>query len=587
MARRSAPKLTPAGELRRLRSYFARHRRDILIGGLAIPITHAFGLLSPWILKGAIEKLERGHFGRALLLDATAIVLASLASGVFRYVMRRRLIGASRWIEFDLRNDLFAHFQRLSPSFYARYRVGDLMARATNDLNSVRNMIGPGMMYLASTLTVLPAVLVFMVILDPMLTAVAMVPMAGLAILLTRFGSAIHQRSEAVQDQYAALSAGVQEAFAGIRVLKSYVREPYEIERFRRENAAYVAKSMHLVRLSGLFGPLMTLFTGLAALAVIWIGSLRVIAGRFTLGDFVAFMSYLGMLAWPVISLGWVVNMIQRGTASLARIGRILDEEPELTSGRQLPQSPPGIELRGVTFGYPGGPLVLKGIDLRIAPGETVAICGRTGSGKTTLAGLIPRLYDVLSGQVLVGGVDVRELDLAELRRRIGFVPQETFLFSATMRQNIAYGFDGADDEAVEEAADISRILPAIREFPHGFDTLVGERGITLSGGQKQRTAISRAVIRSPEILILDDSLSSVDARTEEEVLSRLRRVLRTRTSILISHRVTTVREADRIVVLDQGRIAEEGSHANLVARGGLYARMVEQQLLREQLEAS
>jgi ATP-binding cassette subfamily B protein len=587
VARRSAPKLTPAGELRRLRSYFARHRRDILIGGLAIPITHAFGLLSPWILKGAIEKLERGLFGRALLLDAAAIVLASLASGCFRYVMRRRLIGASRWIEFDLRNDLFAHFQRLSPSFYARYRVGDLMARATNDLNSVRNMIGPGMMYLASTLTVLPAVLVFMVILDPMLTAVAMVPMAGLAILLTRFGSAIHQRSEAVQDQYAALSAGVQEAFAGIRVLKSYVREPYEIERFRGENAAYVAKSMHLVRLSGIFGPLMTLFTGLAALAVIWIGSLRVIAGRFTLGDFVAFMSYLGMLAWPVISLGWVVNMIQRGTASLARIGRILDEEPELTSGRQLPQSPPGIELRSVTFGYPGGPLILKGIDLRIAPGETVAICGRTGSGKTTLAGLIPRLYDVVSGQVLVGGVDVRELDLAELRRRIGFVPQETFLFSATVRQNIAYGFDGADDEAVEEAADISRILPAIREFPHGFDTLVGERGITLSGGQKQRTAISRAVIRSPEILILDDSLSSVDARTEEEVLSRLRRVLRTRTSILISHRVTTVREADRIVVLDQGRIAEEGSHANLVARGGLYARMVEQQLLREQLEAS
>jgi len=331
----------------------------------------------------------------------------------------------------------------------------------------------------------------------------------------------------------------------------------------------------------------MTLFTGLAALAVLWIGSLRVIAGRFTLGDFVAFMSYLGLLAWPVISLGWVVNMIQRGTASLARIGRILDEEPELTSGGKLPQSPPGIELRGVTFGYPGGPLILQGIDLRIAPGETVAICGRTGSGKTTLAGLIPRLYDVLSGQVLVGGVDVRELDLAELRRRIGFVPQETFLFSATVRQNIAYGFDGADDEAVEEAADISRILPAIREFPHGFDTLVGERGITLSGGQKQRTAISRAVIRSPEILILDDSLSSVDARTEEEVLGRLRRVLRTRTSILISHRVTTVREADRIVVLDQGRIAEEGSPADLLARGGLYARMVEQQLLREQLEAS
>jgi ATP-binding cassette subfamily B protein len=538
-------------------------------------------------LKRAIDTLARGDFGRALLRDALALVFVSAAAGLFRYHMRRRLIGASRLIEFDLRNDLFAHFQRLSPSFYARYRVGDLMARATNDLNSVRNMIGPGMMYLANTITVLPAVLVLMLVLDPTLTGVAMIPMAGLAILLTRFGNAIHHRSEAVQDQYATLSAGVQEAFAGIRVLKAYVREEYEVARFRADNAAYVAKSMHLVRLSGLFGPLMTLFTGLAALAVLWIGSLRVIAGRFTLGDFVAFMSYLGMLAWPVISLGWVVNMIQRGTASLARIGRVLDEEPELASGGRQPATPAGIEFRAVSFGYPGGPLVLQGIDLTIAPGETVALVGRTGSGKSTLAGLIPRLYDVTAGAVLIGGVDVRELDLAALRRHIGFVPQETFLFSTTMRQNIAYGFDGADDAAIEEAAEIARILPAIREFPQGFDTLVGERGITLSGGQKQRTAISRAVIRSPEILILDDALSSVDAKTEEEVLHRLRRVLHSRTSLLISHRVTTVREADRIVVLDGGRIAEEGTHAALVARGGLYARMVAQQLLREELEAS
>jgi ATP-binding cassette subfamily B protein len=344
---------------------------------------------------------------------------------------------------------------------------------------------------------------------------------------------------------------------------------------------------MHLVRLYGVFFPLMSFFSGLAALVVLWLGGRNVIAGRFTLGEFVAFNGYLGMLAWPVISLGWVINMIQRGTASLGRIGRILDERPDIVSGLELPASPPAIVFEGVDFAYPGGPPVLRRLDLAIAAGETVAIVGPTGSGKSTLVGLIARLHDPTAGRVLVGGVDVRRLDLAALRRRIGFVPQETFLFSATMRDNIAYGVDGAGPEAIEEAAEISRLLPTIQDFPRGFDTLVGERGVTLSGGQKQRTAISRAVIRAPEILVLDDALSSVDTHTEEEILSRLRRVLRSRTSILISHRVTTVREADRILVLDGGRIAEEGTHAALIARRGLYARMVEQQLLREELEAS
>jgi ATP-binding cassette subfamily B protein len=332
---------------------------------------------------------------------------------------------------------------------------------------------------------------------------------------------------------------------------------------------------------------MMGLFTGLAVLAVIWLGGQRVIQGGLTLGEFVAFNAYLGMLAWPVISLGWVINLIQRGTASLARIGRVLDEKPEIVGGPELPATPPAIEFRDVDFAYPAGPPVLEQVNLVVAPGETVAIVGPTGSGKSTLVGLIPRLYDVTSGRVLIGGVDIRQLDLEKLRRRIGFVPQVTFLFSTSMRKNIAYGLDEADEATIEAAAEIAQLLPTIREFPLGFDTMVGERGITLSGGQKQRTAISRAVIRSPEILILDDALSSVDTHTEEEVLKRLRHVLRSRTSLIISHRVSTVQQADRIVVLDGGRIVEEGHHEELIELGGLYARMVEQQLLREELEAS
>jgi ATP-binding cassette subfamily B protein len=456
-------------------------------------------------------------------------------------------------------------------------------------------MIGPAIMYSTSTLIVFVLAVILMISIDPWLTLIALLPLPLVSGSVKYFAGAIHKRFEAIQEQLSEVSAVVQEALSGVRVVRAYGQEAHEIERFRSANEEYIRRSRVLIRLQGVFYPSMTLFLGFGSLLVLWMGSRAVIAGRITLGEFVAFNAYLVMLSWPMIAFGWVTNMLQRGMASWKRMLEVLDAEPGIGdahvtgAGRAAPLAG-GIEFRGLVFAYPGADRpVLDAVSLRIEPGQTVAFVGATGSGKSTLINLLPRLHEPPAGTVFVDGVDVRDIPLSALRGAIGFVPQEPFLFSDTVAENIRFGVPAASglDDRMCEAAAVARLDTDVEAFPKGYDTLVGERGITLSGGQKQRTALARAVMTDPRILILDDALSAVDTYTEEEILARLRGVMRQRTSLIVSHRVSTVRAADLIVVLDRGRIAERGTHDQLVARGGLYAALYKKQLLEEELAAS
>ena len=509
--------------------------------------------------------------------------------------MRRIIIGASRDIEYDIRNDLFARLEQQPLAYYQERRTGDLMSRATNDLNAVRMMIGPAIMYSANTVLVFIVAILLMLAIDVRLTLIALIPLPFVTIAVRYFGSAIHKRFEAIQAQLSEVSAVVQEALSGVRVVRAYRQEAHEAERFRVANQEYLQRNRVLIRLQGAFYPSMTLFLGFGSLLVLWLGSRDAISGHITLGEFVAFNGYLVMLAWPMIAFGWVTNILQRGFASWKRMLEVIDHAPAIgdagvtAAGRAAPLDG-AIEIRNLTFAYPDtGRDVLKDVSLKIEAGQTVAFVGGTGSGKSTLISLLPRLHEPPAGTVTIGGTDIREIPLGRLREAIGFVPQEPFLFSNTIAGNVAFGAaEHADDAGrVSAAAAVARLDKDVAEFPRGFDTTVGERGITLSGGQKQRTALARALMIDPAILVLDDSLSAVDTYTEEEILSRLRGVMRQRTSILVSHRISTVRDADQIFVLHDGRIAERGTHDELVAQNGLYAAMYRKQLLEEELQAS
>ena len=582
---------------RRLLPYVLRYRRDFLVGLVCVVITTAIQLLSPWVLKYAIDDLNTSVTRRKLVLYAALLLAIGCVGAVFRFLMRRIIIGASRHIEYDVRNAFFARLQEMPIGYYHARRTGDLMSRATNDLNAVRMMIGPAVMYSANTILVFIVAIILMSSIDGRLTLIALLPLPLVSISVKYFGSAIHKRFEAIQAQLADVSAVVQEALSGVRVVRAYNQEPHEIERFRVSNAEYVDRNRILIRLQGLFYPSMTLFLGLGSLLVLWLGSREVIRGRISLGEFVAFNAYLVMLSWPMIAFGWVTNILQRGMASWGRMLDVLDAVPGISdthvteAGRRAPLGG-GIEIRDLVFTYPGSDRpVLDHVSMRIEPGQTVAFVGGTGSGKSTLAGLLPRLHEPPPGTVLLDGVDVREIPLAALRGAIGFVPQEPFLFSDTIAENIMFGVQiaepGEAGRRMLEASAVARLDKDVESFPKGYDTLVGERGITLSGGQKQRTALARAVMIDPRILVLDDALSAVDTYTEEEILSRLRGVMRQRTSIIVSHRVSTVRDADQIFVLDAGRVAEHGRHDDLVRRGGLYAELYRKQLLEEELAAS
>ncbi|MCC6860801.1 MAG: ABC transporter ATP-binding protein [Bryobacterales bacterium] len=573
---------------RTLWPYMWRYRRGLGLGIGALILKDIAAAALPLVIRQAVDAMTSGLRLRTVLVFAAALVGISLVKSVFQYWMRVILIGISRDVEYDLRNDLFRHLVILSADFYGKRRTGDLMARATNDLNAVRMMLGPGVMYWTETSLTFVLAIAIMLGMDWRLTVLSILPAPLVSLAVILFGRRIHERFERIQSMFSDISSRVQENLSGVRMIRAYVQEQPELERFEELNRSYIRQNIRLARISGLFQPLLEALIGVTFLIVLWAGGYQVLQGRISLGSFVAFNTYMGMLVWPMIAMGWVVNLMQRGSASLGRINEILRERPSIApppEPAELSAVRGRIELRSVSVLYPAG-AALRNIDLVIEAGTTLAVVGHTGSGKTTLVNLIPRLIDPTEGTVLLDGIDLRELSPQALRRHIGFVPQETFLFSASVAENIAFGVENATPEEIRRAAELAGLAPDIESFPDGYKTLVGERGVTLSGGQKQRTAIARAILRDPRILILDDALSSVDTLTEDRILSGLAEVMRGRTVILISHRVSTVRLADRIVVLEKGAIVEQGTHAELAAAGGYYADLYQKQLLEEELEA-
>ncbi len=571
--------------LRPLLPYLKRYRWGYVGGTVCVFLTNGIWILFPLVIGRAAQDLSRGVTSRKLLVYAGVLLAIALSKGIFQFLTRWIVIGISRDIEFDLRNDLFEHLEKLPYSYYQRNRTGDIMARATNDLNAVRMLLGPAIMYSANTILYTAGALAFMISISPRLTLYTFLPLPVASVVIQYFGRQIHDRFERIQAMFSDISARAQENFSGARLIRAYVQEEPEIRAFERENEEYIRRSLRLVRLMGMLWPTLELMLGLAMVLVLWIGGREVLLGRIDIGNFTSFTFYMMQLTWPIIALGWVINIFQRGTASLKRLDEIMQERPAIQDEPGAVDAPINgeIEFRRLNFSYDGKP-VLHEVNLTVPAGTSLAIVGPTGSGKTTLVSLIPRIYDAEPGSVLIDGRPIREYSIASLRRKIGFVPQETFLFSERIRENIALGVDSASGREIHEAAEAANIAADIEAFPEGYETLVGERGITLSGGQKQRTAIARALIRNPKILILDDALSSVDTHTEDKILNHLRDVLQGRTTIFISHRVSTVRNADRIAVLHSGRVVELGTHDELLTLNGYYSDLYNKQLLEEEL---
>jgi ATP-binding cassette subfamily B multidrug efflux pump len=569
--------------------YLWKYRRGMALGTGALLVNDLMKAALPLALRGGIDSLMKG-FRLSLIFEfAALLVVLSVVKGIFQYWMRVILIGLSRDIEFDLRNDLFSHIVTLSQDFYAKYRTGDIMARATNDLNAVRMMLGPGIMYFTETFFTAVFLIGVMWRVDWRLTLLCLIPAPLVSAAVILFGRRIHDRFETIQKMFSDISSRVQENLSGVRVIRAYAQEEPEIRKFELLNQDYVVQNIGLAKLSALFMPLLQALIGIGFLIVLLGGGYQLLAHRISLGSFVMFNTYMGMLIWPMIALGWVVNLMQRGTASWSRIMELMHEKPSILRRKsadfeEFKEVGGALRFQGVEMKYPAG-YALKNISMEIQAGSTVAIVGHTGSGKSTLVNLIPRLFDPTRGAVFLDGIDVRDFDPEWLRRQIGFVPQETFLFSATLAENIAWGVDDATQEDIARAADLAGLAPDIDSFPAGYGTIIGERGITLSGGQKQRVAIARAILRDPKILILDDALASVDTLTEERILQGLADVMRGRTTILISHRVSTVQNASQIFVIEHGEVAEQGSHAELIQNGGYYADLYQKQLLEEELE--